>query len=138
MAARFIDPDIMSGVDALVPTEFNDKPIAARAIEDATKALQSREALEAFKPTIIGPAGPAAMERTLSAAESSGVWVSNKDNTGLILMVPDESTGVMVPLMNEEGKFRELPYRHIAGETDGSGILDALTLGPTRRSLGLD
>lgn len=109
LEAKFIDPDDVSNVKALIPREFDGEPLDGGAIEDATSAVLSPDVLRKFGVTPIGPPGAAAMERTISTATRSGFWVMNDRGDGLVLMVPDEN-GAAIPLKNADGMAFNVPF----------------------------
>lgn len=96
--------------------------VSVADVEDATEFLQTREKVEAFAPALFGDTGgvpEVTYERTVTAAVNSGVWVTNEDATGLVLMLNFHGGG-MLPLIDKHGK----PYEMLFG--DAPAIVAAL------------
>lgn len=128
MGSKFLDPMDTGRVHALIPKEWNGKELTEEKVNMLTDGMMEEEIIRFFKPTIIGPAGPGAMDSTISAAINSGVWVTNRERTGLVLMVPDKR-GFMGPLKNEKGLTYQVPFSAIADTAepgDAEVTIDAL------------
>ena len=108
LESRF-EPVSNSNMRVLIPDETGvDEDTLLRA----TGRAQSREALEAFKPVVEDPSRPGFLneEAAIANAEALGVWVTNPDGTGVILLHQFPGGGT-IPVKNAEGRLYEILFR---------------------------
>jgi hypothetical protein len=100
-------------MQALIPRTLNGRKMDPARIQAAASLKLEREELERFDPAPDAmPAGTPEFlgkERLIRTAMNSGTWVTNEDNTGVFLMLPDQS-GAQVPMVNDAGERYELSY----------------------------
>jgi hypothetical protein len=99
-------------VKAFMPRVLNGAQVKPNKVQKLADFKLSREQLEEFDPaTDAMPGAPEFLgkERLIRTAVNSGFWVNNDDNTGMVLMVPDDS-GAAVPLVNEAGDYYEIGF----------------------------
>jgi hypothetical protein len=99
-------------VKAFMPRVLDGAQVKPNKVQKLADFKLSREQLEQFDPaTDAMPGAPEFLgkERLIRTAVNSGFWVNNDDNTGMVLMVPDDS-GAAVPLTNEDGDYYEIGF----------------------------
>ena len=87
------------------PHEIAGEPTDPKRIEAWLEAAKTEKAIRALAP---GKRG-AERDGLIRAAVDAGVWVTNGDGTGAVLMVPD-ADGTMTPLADARGMRLEVDF----------------------------